>query len=578
MRWTKTFIPTLREAPSEAESPSHRLMVRAGLIRQLSAGSYSYLPLGYRALRKAEALVREEMDRAGAIELFMPSLHPPDLWQETGRFQAFGDTLMKVTDRKGAVNVLGPTHEEVVTHLVRSDIKSYRQFPDSITLYQIQGKFRDEPRPRHGIIRTREFLMKDAYSFDADEKGMNRSYQAMYDAYLRIYARAELKFLPVEADTGLMGGDVSHEFMAVSPFGEDSVVTCDSCAYAANKEKAECSAAAGGFSGVETCELLPLQEVQTPGMTTIDQVSQYLKVPPRLLVKTLIFRTEGGFLAALVRGDHEVNESKLRRAAQAETLQMASPEEILRETGGPLGFSGPAGLKMRVVADFSVSALANFVTGANRKDTHFVHVNLNRDFQPSKMADLRMAVPGDPCPRCGKGKLGLTHGIEVGHVFKLGTRYAKKMGCTFQDAQGQLQPMVMGCYGIGVNRIVAAAVENHHDEAGILWPRELAPYQVQIVTIEPKGSKMQISEAGHDLTGKLAAAGLEVLWDDRDAAPGVKFADADLIGLPVRVTIGKRTAESGTVDVRARNKKDQKSVPIEKALEAVKDELAAYKL
>jgi prolyl-tRNA synthetase len=515
------------------------------------------------------------MDRAGAVELLMPALHPPELWQETGRFQAFGDTLMKVKDRKGALNVLGPTHEEVITHLVRSDNKSYRQFPPSITFYQIQGKFRDEPRPRHGIIRTREFIMKDAYSYDLDEKGMNRSYQAMYDAYLKVFSRAELKFMPVEADTGLMGGDVSHEFMAVSPFGEDSVVTCAKCRYAANKEKAECvPPAAAGFSGHETQELLPLEEVATPGASTIEAVSSFLKVPPKLLVKTLIFRTGGGFLAALVRGDHEVNESKLRRVAQAEVLELATPEEIQRETGGPLGFSGPVGLKLRIFCDHAVTALANFVTGANKKDAHLVNVNLNRDFQPSVMGDLRMAVEGDPCPRCG-GPLGFTHGIEVGHVFKLGTRYAKRMNCAFQDEKGQLQPFVMGCYGIGVNRILAAAVENHHDEAGIVWPREIAPYQVEIVTIDHK--KMQIVETGHDLYDRLAKAGLDVLWDDRDAPPGVKFTDADLLGLPVRVTIGKRTVEGGTVDVRARNKKDQTSVPLDKAVEAVQNELSSYR-
>jgi prolyl-tRNA synthetase len=576
MRWTRTFIPTLREAPSDAESPSHKLMVRAGLIRQLAAGSYTYLPLGYRTLRKAEAIVREEMERAGAIELFMPSLHPPELWQETGRFQAFGDTLMKVHDRKGAINVLGPTHEEIITSLVRNEIKSYRGFPSSITLYQIQGKFRDEARPRHGIIRTREFIMKDAYSFDADEKGMNKSYQSMYDAYMRIYQRAELKFMPVEADTGLMGGDVSHEFMAVSPFGEDSVVTCGSCAYAANKEKAECPVPPGsGFSGHETQELIPLQEAHTPGTHTIDQVSAFLKVPPRQLVKTIIYKANAGFLAALVRGDHDVNEAKLRRASQAESLEMASPEEIQRETGGPIGFSGPVGLKLRTYCDHSVAALHNFVTGANKRDTHLLNVNLNRDFQPVVTADLRMAVEGDACPRCG-GKLGFTHGIEVGHVFKLGTRYSRKMNCVTQDDKGQLQPLVMGCYGIGVNRIVAAAVENHHDDAGILWPKEIAPYQVEIVTIDHK--KMQIVETGHDLYGRLEKAGLEVLWDDRDAAPGVKFTDADLIGIPVRVTIGKRTIESGTVDIRARNKKDQKSVPIEQVVDAVKHELAEYRL
>ena len=574
MRWTRTFIPTLREAPSDAESPSHKLMVRAGLIRQLAAGSYTYLPLGYRALRKAEAIVREEMDRAGAIELFMPSLHPPELWQETGRFQAFGDTLMKVTDRKGATCVLGPTHEEVITHIVRNEVKSYKQLP--LTLYQIQGKFRDEARPRHGIIRTREFIMKDAYSFDVDEKGMGKSYEAMYDAYNRIYARAELKFMPVEADTGLMGGDVSHEFMAVSPFGEDSVVTCGSCKYAANKEKAECPAPpGGGLSAGDTQELIPVQEVSTPGAHTIEQVAALLKVPARILVKTIVYRTNAGFIAALVRGDHEVNEAKLRRAAQAESLAMATPEEIQKETGGPIGFSGPVGLKLRIFCDHAVTALANFVTGANRKGAHLTNVNLNRDFQPALTTDLRVAVEGDACPRCG-GKLGFTHGIEVGHVFKLGTRYSQKMNCVYLDQNSQLHPMVMGCYGIGVNRILAAAVENHHDDGGILWPKEIAPYQVEIVTIDHK--KMQIVEAGQTLHEKLSAAGFEVLWDDREAAPGVKFADADLIGIPIRITIGKRTVEAGTVDVRARNKKDQKSVSLEQVVDAVKHEYAEYRL
>jgi prolyl-tRNA synthetase len=398
----------------------------------------------------------------------------------------------------------------------------------------------------------------------------------MYDAYVRIYTRAELKFRPVEADTGLMGGDVSHEFMAVSPFGEDSVVTCDKCAYAANKEKAECPApAAGAGKDLETRELHKLQETPTPGASTIEAVSQFLQVSPKTLVKTLIFRTNTGFLAALVRGDHEVNTAKLRRAAKAETLELASPEEILAQTGGPIGFSGPVGLKLRVLADHAIGAMANFVTGANKKDAHLVNVNLFRDVKPEAFADLRMAVPGDPCPRCG-GTLGFTQGIEVGHVFKLGTRYSKKMNCAYLDENQQLHPMVMGCYGIGVNRILAAAVENHHDEAGIVWPKELAPYQVEIVSLDHK--KIQIVEAGHALHDQLGKAGLEVLWDDRELAPGVKFADADLIGIPVRVTLGKKTVEAGTVDIRVRNKKDQKSVPLAEAVEAVTQELAAYKV
>jgi prolyl-tRNA synthetase len=573
MRWTKTFIPTLREAPSDAESPSHKLMIRAGLIRQLTAGSYSYLPLGYRALRKAEEIVRQEMDRAGAVELFMPALHPPELWQETGRFELFGDTLMKLKDRKGVLNVLGPTHEEVITHIVRNEVKSYRQLP--LTLYQIQGKFRDEVRPRHGIIRTREFIMKDAYSFDVDEKAMGRSYQAMYDAYVRIYTRAELDFIPIEADTGLMGGDVSHEFMAVSPFGEDSVVTCGKCRYAANREKAECPPPRMGSSGEDTREILPVQEVATPGAHTIDQVSSFLQVPPRQILKTLIYRAEGGFIAAIVRGDHEVNEAKLRRAAQAETLELATPEEIQRETGGPIGFSGPAGLKLRLLADYAAVQVCNGVAGANKGDTHLVNVNANRDFRPQMVGDFRVAVAGDACPRCG-APLGFTRGIEVGHVFKLGTRYSKKMNSVYLDDKGQLHPMVMGCYGIGVNRILAAAVENHHDEAGILWPRELAPYQVEIVSLDHK--KLQIVETAHSLYDRFVQAGIEVLWDDRDAAPGVKFTDADLIGIPVRITVGRRTLESGTVDVRTRKNKDQKSVTLEQVVETVKHDLESYRL
>ena len=573
MRWSRTFIPTLREAPSDAESPSHQLMIRAGLVRQLAAGSYSYLPLGYRALRKAEEIVRQEMDRAGAIELFLPALHPPELWQETGRFELFGDTLFKVKDRKGAINVLGPTHEEVITHLVRNEVKSYRQLP--ITLYQIQGKFRDEPRPRHGIIRTREFVMKDAYSFDVDEKALARSYQAMYDAYVRIYTRAGLNFLPVEADTGLMGGDVSHEFMAVSAFGEDSVVTCDRCKYAANKEKAECPPGRLGSAVEETREILPVDEIPTPGAHTIEQVSDFLQVPPRQLLKTILYRVDGGFLAALVRGDHEVNESKLRRAAKTETLAMATPQEIQRETGGPIGFSGPVGLKMRLIADYAAIAVCNGVAGANRADTHLLNVNANRDFRPELTTDIRLAMIGDPCPRCGS-PLGFTQGIEVGHVFKLGTRYSKKMNCVYLDEKGQLHPMLMGCYGIGVNRILAAAVENHHDAAGILWPPELAPYQVEIVSLDHK--KMQIVETAHNLHDELTKAGLEVLWDDREAAPGVKFADADLLGLPVRVTVGKRTLEANTVDVRTRKNAEQKSVSLEKVVETVRNELENYRL
>jgi len=574
MRWSRTFLPTLRDDPVDAESASHKLMIRAGLVRQLMAGVYSYLPLGFRALQKAARIVREEMDRAGAVELNMPVLHPPELWQETGRFQAFGDTLFKLKDRKGAVQVLGPTHEEVVVHLVRTDVKSYRQLP--MTLYQIQVKFRDETRPRFGVVRTREFLMKDAYSFDADERGMNKSYQAMYDAYIRIFTRAGLTFLAVEADTGLIGGDVSHEFMSLSPSGEDEVVTCASCKYAANKEKAECVQTGGGFSSYETQELVPKEEVATPGMSTVEQVAQFLKIRKFQVVKTLLFRTDTGCIAALVRGDHEINPAKLRRVLKTVVLEMATPEEILQATGGPLGFSGPVGLKIPIIVDYAVESLTNFVTGANRADTHLRNVNGNRDFRATTFGDTRMAVPGDQCPKCAN-PVAFTTGIEIGHVFKLGTRYSAAMKCEYLDARGQLAPMVMGCYGIGINRIVASAVENHHDKNGIVWPKELAPYSVEVVTLNPKGD-LRLDEASRDVYEKLCAAGLEVLWDDRDLSPGVKFADADLIGLPVRIILGKKTVEGGTIDVQTRTNPQQKPVSLGEAIEATKHALDTYSL
>jgi len=574
MRWTQTFLPTLREDPVDAESTSHKLMIRAGLVRQLSAGVYSYLPLGTRALQKAAAIVREEMNRAGGIELLMPVLHPPELWQETGRFELFGDTLFKLKDRKGGTHVLGPTHEEVVVHLVRTDVKSYRQLP--MTLYQIQTKFRDEPRPRFGIVRTREFLMKDAYSFDVDERGMNKSYQAMYDAYVRIFTRAGLDFLPVEADTGLIGGDVSHEFMAISPAGEDEVITCPKCRFAANKEKAECRRDSKIPADRETRELVPIEPVSTPGMKTIEEVSNFLQIRPWLLVKTIVFRTDFGFLAALVRGDHDVNPAKLQRVAKASLLEMASPEEIQKVTGGPIGFSGPVGLTVPIYADLAIESIANFVTGANQKDTHLLNVNANRDFRPVAWAGLRFANPGDPCPRCGT-PVDFTRGIEAGHVFKLGTKYSAKMNCQYLDQNGKLHPMVMGCYGIGVNRILASAVENHHDNAGIIWPKELAPYQVELVTLNPKGD-LRLDEASLDLYGKLTAAGVEVLWDDRDLSPGVKFSDADLVGLPVRVVLGKKTVEGGTADVKVRNKPDLQTVRLEEVVEAVRHALSEYRV
>ena len=573
MRWSRSFINTLRDDPADAESISHKLMVRAALVRQLQAGVYTFLPLGARSLRKIADVVRDEMNRAGAIELLMPVMHPSELWQETGRFDGYGDAMCKFKDRKGHVNVLGPTHEEVITDIVRNANLSYRGLP--VNLYQIQVKFRDEARPRFGVVRTREFIMKDAYSFDTDFEGLNKSYQLMYDAYLRIFKRCGLEARPVEADTGLIGGDVSHEFMVLVPAGEDRVLTCAKCPYAANIEKAEIRHDGRPGTDRDTTELLPREKRETPGKRTVEEVAAFIGVPPRSIVKTILFRTESGPLAVLVRGDHEVNLPKVQRFAKVGKLDLATPEYIQEITGGPIGFSGPIGLKARVLADNAVSVLANFVVGANVRDLHWTGVNLNRDFAPESFADLRLALEGDPCPRCS-GPIKFSTGVEVGHVFKLGTKYSEKMHCEYLDPEQKRRPMIMGCYGIGVTRIMATAIESHYDKDGILWPKEIAPFQVQLVTLVGKEAK--VAEIGEQVYQELTKAGLEVLWDDRDQAPGVKFKDADLLGIPIRVTIGKKSAEAGTADVRRRNvdPKEQKTVPLANVLNAVKEEWNAY--
>ena len=575
MRWTRSFLPTLREAPSDAESVSHKLMVRAGLVRQLSAGVYTFLPLGLRVLERIKAIVRDEMNRAGATELLLPAMHPAELWQETGRLAAYGDSMIKFTDRKNHLNVLGPTHEEVITDLIRNANLSYRGLP--LNLYQIQVKFRDEARPRFGVVRTREFIMKDAYSFDADGDGLDRSYQAMYDAYVKIFTRCGLVFRPVEAEAGLIGGDVSHEFMAIAPSGEDMVVLCSTCRYAANREKAEIGRAKGETvrKDAATTVLAPMEEAVTPGQHTVEQVAAYLKLEPADIVKTILFRTESGPLAALVRGDHEVNPAKLARAAKVTTLELATPAEIEKVSGGPVGFTGPVGLPARIFADVSVQSMRNFVTGGNRLDLHLKGINSGRDFVPEAWADIRFAEEGDPCPKCG-APVRFTTGIEVGHVFKLGTKYSAKMKCEYLDDKGKRLPMIMGCYGIGITRIAAAAIENHNDDAGILWPKELAPYQVQVVSL--KGKEENVVGLAADVVATLEKEGFEVLWDDRDESPGVKFADADLIGIPVRVTVGKKTAEAGTVDVRIRTKPDQKAVPIVDLVKEVREAWSGYQV
>ena len=568
MFWTRTLIPTMKETPEGAEIPSHVLMLRAGLVNQVMAGAYTYLPLGLRAMKKAERIVREEMDAAGAVELAMPSMSPRSLWEQTGRVAAFGDVLVQLTlhrtNRKVPV-VLGPTHEEIVTDLVSRQINSYRQMP--ITLYQITTKFRNEERPRFGVLRTSEFLMKDAYSFNASIESLNETYDQMYAAYCRIFNRCGLNYLPVEAESGPIGGDASHEFMIPADNGEDSVLHCPSCNYAANQEKAEI--------GTRDCTTpkaaqSPLQKVSTPGASTIEQVSAFLKCKPQDLMKTLIYVADGQPIAVLVRGDHDANEGKIRRVRKAATLELASPDVILKVTGATVGFSGPVGLKEKIpiLADRDVQHMANSVTGANAADTHLTGVNLHRDFEVELFADLRNAVAGDPCPRCS-ATLELRHAIEVGHVFKLGTKYTEALNAKFLDAAEQLKPIIMGCYGIGVNRIIAGLIETSHDKDGIIWPMSVAPYEVVLTLVKvPDEPSMKVAQQLHD---QLAAAGIDVLLDDRDCRAGVKFKDADLIGVPLRVVIGERGLKEGKLEIKWRWEKEAEKIDLDGAAKTLAD-------
>ncbi len=566
MRWTQTFIPTMKETPEGAEIPSHVLMLRAGLVSQLMAGAYTYLPLGLRALKKAERIVREEMDRAGAVELLMPALHPASLWERTGRREAFGNVLIQFSVRRQNREVhlvLGPTHEEVITDLVAHHINSYRQLP--LTLYQIQTKFRNEERPRFGVLRTSEFLMKDAYSFDTSLEGLNRSYDKMYEAYCRIFSRCGLDFLPVEAESGPIGGDASHEFMVLADNGEDVVVYCPETGYAANVERAEIGPRKPQRPDVP---LEPLKKVDTPGVTTIEQVSQLLKVPPSQLIKTLIYLADEQPVAVLIRGDHEANENKIRRALGASQLELADVDTIRRVTGAPVGFAGPIGLSIPIWADHDVAGVVNAVVGANQADQHYVGANLGRDFEvpDEHFADLRNAQAGDPAPG-GNGTLQVRHAIEIGHVFKLGTKYSEALNARFLDAQEQQHPIIMGCYGIGINRILAALIETQHDERGIVWPLSLAPYEVLIDPLNV--SQPEVMDAAERLHDQLTEAGIDVLLDDRDVRAGVKFKDADLIGIPLRIVIGGRSLKEGNVEVKWRWQDEPQRVPHETAAQTI---------
>ncbi len=547
MRYSKMLIPTLKEDPAEAEVVSHKLMLRAGMLRKLAAGVYNYLPLGLRVIRKVEQIIREEMDRAGALEVLLPWVQPAELWEESGRWEDYGKELLRFQDRHERWFCLGPTHEEVITDLVRKEVRSYRQLP--LNLYQIQTKFRDEIRPRFGLMRGREFGMKDAYSFDADDQGAEKSYQVMFDTYCRIFERCGLKFRAVEAETGPIGGSFSHEFMVLAETGEDTVVSCDSCEYAANLEKAEIGRSRPSKREEEKAKPKPLELVSTPGIKTVEEVCVFLKVKPQNLVKTLIYQGDQEPIAALVRGDHEINETKLKRVVGCQRLELASEELIEQVSRAPLGFTGPVGLKVKLIADQAIGDMVNFVTGANKADTHLLNVNLGRDFQVKEFSDIRVAREGDPCPR-GEGRLVLSRGIEVGHVFKLGTKYSKAFKATYLDEQGKERLMVMGCYGIGVGRTAAAAIEQNHDEKGIIFPLNIAPFQVLVLPVNVK--EKRLSEVAENIYQSMEERGIEVLLDDRDERPGVKFKDADLIGIPLRVTLGNRFIKEGVVELKWR--------------------------
>ncbi|AMA72703.1 MULTISPECIES: proline--tRNA ligase [Aneurinibacillus] len=558
MKQSKLFLPTLREVPAEAEIASHQLMVRAGLMRQLVSGVYTYLPLGLRVLRKVQEIVREEMDRAGAQEISMPAIQPAELWQETGRWDAYGPELMRLKDRHHRDFVLGPTHEEVVTSLVRDNLNTYKKLP--INLYQIQTKYRDEVRPRFGVIRSREFIMKDAYSFDVSREGLDKSYQSMYDAYTRIFTRAGLTFRAVEADAGAIGGKGTHEFMALSEIGEDTIAYCTSCDYAANLEKAEVV-----YKPVaeRTVTEAPMEKVPTPGVKTIEQLMNHFNMEARQFIKALVFKADDRFVVALVRGDHELNDVKLKNLVDANVLAMATEEEM-KKLGIPLGFVGPFHLPegVEVYADLAVQDMGSAVAGANEKDYHYTHVVPGRDFTVQAYADLRNIVEGDECSRCG-GHIAFARGIEVGHVFKLGTRYSEKMGAKFLDENGKEQPMIMGCYGIGISRMVAACVEQNHDENGIIWPWSLAPYHIHVVPVNVKNEEQkQLAESIYEMLGR---AGYEVLLDDRPERAGVKFKDADLIGLPIRVTVGGKASE-GIVECKVRKTGESQDVHVDELL------------
>lgn len=564
MRLSKMHIKTLREVPNEAEIPSHILLLRTGMIRKLVSGVYGFMPLGWRSVRKIEDIVRQEMDAAGSQEIHMSAVQPAELWQESGRWFAYGPELWRLKDRNGRDFCLGPTHEEIFTDVVRNDVSSYRQLP--MSLYQIQTKYRDEARPRFGLMRSREFIMKDAYSFDRDQAGLDESYRIMYEAYEKIFTRCGLTFRPVEADTGAIGGSNSHEFTALSEVGESEIAYCEKCSMAATTERAECVDAAA-----QDVPMLSLEEVNTPGTKTIEEVAGFFGMDKEQTMKALLFVTydneekENGYVAAFVRGDRELNMTKLVNALgiPEHAIEFADEEKMAAATGCVGGFTGPCGLKnCTIVVDSELPGLKNLCAGANKANYHLKNVNYDRDYKADIIKDIKVLKEGDPCPVCG-APVKHARGIEVGQVFKLGTKYSDSMGATYKDENQKDHPIVMGCYGIGVTRTLAAVVEQHHDDNGIIWPMSVAPYHAIITLVKP-GDEAQ-DKVADDIYNKLVAAGIEVLLDDRDERPGVKFKDADLLGIPVRITVGKLAGE-GKVEYKLRRDAEKEEITVEEAI------------
>ena len=567
MRLSKMYVRTLRELPAEAEIPSHILLLRTGMIRKLASGIYGFMPLGWRSLHKIENIIREEMDKSGAQEILMSAIQPAELWEESGRWSAYGPELWRIKDRNGRDFCLGPTHEEIFTDIVRDGVSSYRQLP--LNLYQIQHKYRDEARPRFGLMRSREFIMKDAYSFDKDQEGLDKSYDDMYDAYTRIFTRCGLTFRPVEADSGAIGGNASHEFTALSEVGESDIAYCESCSMAANVEKAACRDAE---PSPESEAMLELQEVHTPGTKTIEEVAGFLNIDKTKTIKALLFEKydedgkADGYVAAFVRGDRDLNMIKLVNALNIPEHAIAFADESKLEAaiGAVGGFTGPIGLHdCTVVVDSELVGLKNLCAGACKLDHHILNVNYGRDYEGDIVTDLKVLKEGDPCPVCG-APIKHTRGIEVGQVFKLGTKYSKAMNAIYKDENQQDHPLVMGCYGIGVSRTLAAVIEQHHDEDGIIWPVSVAPYHAIVTLVKPKDEEQ--SKVAEEIYQSLLAAGVEAVIDDRDERPGVKFKDADLLGFPIRITVGKRAGE-GIVEYKLRRDSEKSELSVAEAIE-----------